>query len=70
MKELTQRIFSNQINFRVLDAPNITDDFYTELIDWGSNNILATVLECEVYMWNPDTGDIGVILLDVLVIYY
>ncbi|CAJ0945858.1 unnamed protein product, partial [Mesorhabditis belari] len=46
---------------RILDAPNIIDDFYTELIDWESNNVLAAVLGYEVYLWNPDTGEIGLL---------
>uniref|UniRef100_A0A6P7G1A4 Cell division cycle protein 20 homolog n=1 Tax=Diabrotica virgifera virgifera TaxID=50390 RepID=A0A6P7G1A4_DIAVI len=37
---------------RILDAPDIVDDFYLNLIDWGSNNVLAAALGSHVYLWN------------------
>lgn len=37
---------------RILDAPDIVDDFYLNLIDWGSHNILAAALGSHVYLWN------------------
>ncbi|CAG9858269.1 unnamed protein product [Phyllotreta striolata] len=43
---------------RILDAPDIVDDFYLNLIDWGSHNILAAALGSHVYLWNADTGNI------------
>ncbi|XP_066249029.1 cell division cycle protein 20 homolog [Euwallacea similis] len=42
---------------RILDAPNIVDDFYLNLLDWGSNNILAAALGSHVYLWNAATGN-------------
>lgn len=43
---------------KILDAPNLLEDFYLNLVDWGSNNILAVALSESVYLWNADTGDI------------
>ncbi|XP_044738403.1 cell division cycle protein 20 homolog isoform X2 [Chrysoperla carnea] len=43
---------------RILDAPDIIDDYYLNLIDWSSNNILAVALGAQVYLWNADTGNI------------
>ena len=41
---------------RILDAPELIDDYYLNLIDWGSSNQVAVALGCTVYMWNADTG--------------
>jgi len=38
--------------FRVLDAPNIIDDYYLNLLDWGKENIIAVALSDEIYLWN------------------
>ncbi|XP_072391182.1 cell division cycle protein 20 homolog [Diabrotica undecimpunctata] len=47
---------------RILDAPDIVDDFYLNLIDWGSNNVLAAALGSHVYLWNAGTGNIEQLL--------
>lgn len=43
---------------RILDAPDIIDDYYLNLIDWSPNNILAAALGSTVYLWNAATGKI------------
>ena len=43
---------------RILDAPELIDDYYLNLIDWGSHNILAVALNSTVYLWNASSGDI------------
>ncbi|WCJ34132.1 Cell division cycle 20.2 cofactor of APC complex [Euphorbia peplus] len=47
----TQR-YIPQSSERTLDAPDIVDDFYLNLLDWGSNNVLAIALGDTVYLWN------------------
>lgn len=37
---------------KVLDAPALQDDFYLNLVDWSSNNMLAVGLGNCVYLWN------------------
>ncbi|MBA0689674.1 hypothetical protein Goari_007393 [Gossypium aridum] len=37
---------------KVLDAPALQDDFYLNLVDWSSNNVLAVGLGNCVYLWN------------------
>lgn len=37
---------------RILDAPDIVDDYYLNLVDWSPNNILAAALGSTVYLWN------------------
>jgi cell division cycle protein 20 (cofactor of APC complex) len=43
---------------RILDAPDLVDDYYLNLISWGKDNILAVALAHCVYLWNASTGDI------------
>ena len=43
---------------RILDAPDLLDDYYLNLIDWNAGNILGVALGSAVYMWNATTGDI------------
>lgn len=35
-----------------MDAPDIVDDFYLNLLDWGSSNVLSIALGNTVYLWN------------------
>lgn len=46
---------------RVLDAPGVVDDFYLNLTDWSSNNVLSIALEDSVYVWNASTGDVALL---------
>ena len=43
---------------RILDAPEILDDYYLNLLDWSSTNILAVALGPTVYLWNAESGSI------------
>eukprot|EP00003_Mantamonas_plastica_P013672 TRINITY_DN2382_c0_g1_i1.p1 TRINITY_DN2382_c0_g1~~TRINITY_DN2382_c0_g1_i1.p1 ORF type:complete len:571 (+),score=138.23 TRINITY_DN2382_c0_g1_i1:80-1714(+) len=43
---------------RVLDAPDLVDDFYLNVLDWNKDNILAVALGQTVYLWNPTDGTI------------
>lgn len=43
---------------RILDAPDIKNDYYLQLIDWSSTNILAVALTQDVYLWNALSGGI------------
>ncbi len=43
---------------KILDAPNIQEDFYLNLLDWGSTGTLAVALHDTVYLWNKDSGAI------------
>ncbi|PXF42947.1 Protein FIZZY-RELATED 2 [Gracilariopsis chorda] len=44
--------------FKVLDAPYLTDDFYLNLVDWGSQNVLAVGLQNCVYLWSACTSKV------------
>lgn len=47
---------------RILDAPDLRDDFYLNLLSWGSNDVLAVALGQCVYLWNAKSGDITELL--------
>lgn len=46
----------------ILDAPNLVDDYYLNLMDWGSKNILALALGDSLYLWNATSGDVEELL--------
>lgn len=47
---------------RILDAPDLVDDYYLNLLDWGSKNAVAVALNQSVYLWNASSGDIQELL--------
>ncbi|CAN6486878.1 unnamed protein product [Victoria cruziana] len=47
---------------RVLDAPNLVDDYYLNVLDWGCNNVLAVALGSTLYLWSADTGKVRVLM--------
>lgn len=42
--------------FKVLDAPCLQNDFYLNLVDWSSENVLAVGLDTCVYLWSACTS--------------
>lgn len=46
---------------RVLDAPNIRNDYYLNVMDWGRTNILAVALDKILYLWNADSRKISLL---------
>ncbi|KAH7362924.1 WD domain-containing protein [Plectosphaerella cucumerina] len=49
----------SKIPYKVLDAPDLADDFYLNLVDWGSANVLGVGLGQSVYMWNAQTSRVN-----------
>ncbi|XP_077236902.1 FIZZY-related 3 [Tasmannia lanceolata] len=43
---------------KVLDAPSLQDDFYLNLVDWSSQNVLAVGLGTCVYLWTASTSKV------------
>lgn len=41
---------------RTLDAPELIDDYYLNLLDWGSSNVLSIALGNTVYLWDANSG--------------
>ena len=46
---------------KMLDAPDIGDDWYLNILDWSPSNIVAIVLGQGVYLWNASTGTVQVL---------
>lgn len=43
---------------RILDAPDLLDDYYLNLLDWSEQNVLAIALAQTVYLWDAGSGSI------------
>jgi len=43
---------------RILDAPDLVDDYYLNLLSWGDNNTIAVALQKSVYLWHAADGSI------------
>jgi cell division cycle 20-like protein 1 (cofactor of APC complex) len=44
--------------YKVLDAPSLQDDFYLNLVDWSSNNVLGVALGSSIYLWSACTSKV------------
>ncbi|KAL2547480.1 Protein FIZZY-RELATED 2 [Forsythia ovata] len=44
--------------YKVLDAPALQDDFYLNLVDWSSHNVLAVGLSHCVYLWHASSSKV------------
>ncbi|XP_061588269.1 cell division cycle protein 20 homolog [Cololabis saira] len=47
---------------RILDAPDLRNDFYLNLIDWSSRNFMAVALHNNVYLWDASQGEITLLM--------
>lgn len=45
--------------YRVLDAPDLADDFYLNLVDWSTTNMLGVGLGASVYLWSAQTAAVS-----------
>ncbi|EDW31534.1 GL11182 [Drosophila persimilis] len=41
-----------RLPYKVLDAPELQDDFYLNALDWSSKDILGVGLGCSLYLWS------------------
>ena len=61
----TNQSFKRKINptpERILDAPNLVDDYYLNLLEWGTSDILAVALGPEIYLWNSETSETSLLM--------
>ncbi|QLQ79789.1 hypothetical protein HG537_0C04380 [Torulaspora globosa] len=47
-----------KIPYRVLDAPSLADDFYYDLVDWSSTDMLAVALGKSIFLTDNISGDV------------
>lgn len=45
-------------SYRTLDAPDLVDDFYSNLIDWSSKNIIAVCLKNRLFLYDALTSEV------------
>jgi WD40 repeat protein len=60
----TYPLFENKIStspYKVLDSPNLKDDFYLHLIDWSKSNQLAVGLDRSLYLWNGNNSTVNLL---------
>ncbi|KAK4370721.1 hypothetical protein RND71_010196 [Anisodus tanguticus] len=55
-KTAKPRRYIPQTSERTLDAPDLVDDYYLNLLDWGSSNVLSIALGSTVYLWDAADG--------------
>eukprot|EP00111_Clytia_hemisphaerica_P010176 TCONS_00029738-protein len=55
-KKVVRKI--SKVPFKVLDAPDLQDDFYLNLVDWSAQNILSVGLGHCVYLWSAYTSQV------------
>eukprot|EP00912_Choanoflagellata_sp_UC4_P000134 UC4_evm1s89 len=48
----------SKVPYKVLDAPSLQDDFYLNLVDWSSQNVLSVGLGSCVYLWSACTSKV------------
>ena len=48
----------SKVPYKVLVAPELADDFYLNLVDWGATNVLSVGLGDSVYLWNSESGKV------------
>jgi len=48
----------SKVPYKVLDAPELQDDFYLNLVDWSSQNMLSVGLGSCVYLWSAYTSQV------------
>lgn len=61
-KKANAKLVSRQIPSapsRILDAPDLMDDYYLNLLSWSDTNVLAVALNQTVYLWDAGTGSIN-----------
>ncbi len=61
----SNQTYKRKINLtpeRILDAPNLVDDYYLNLLEWGRANLLAVALGPDIYLWNAETCETSLLM--------
>ena len=48
----------SRVPYKVLDAPDLADDFYLNLVDWSSSDVMGVGLGQSVYLWSAQTSEV------------
>ncbi|CEF64692.1 Cell division cycle protein 20 homolog [Strongyloides ratti] len=57
MKKAVKKRCYPASELRILDAPNLLDDYYSTPIHWGFNNQIAVALTFDIYAYVPVSGE-------------
>lgn len=49
----------NKKPYKMLEAPNLQDDFYLNLLDWSDKNQIAVALDNSLYIWSGCSSDVS-----------
>ncbi|PKI83812.1 Cdh1p [Malassezia vespertilionis] len=49
----------SKVPYKVLDAPELADDFYLNLVDWSSQDLLSVGLGRCVYLWSAKNSGVS-----------
>ncbi|MEN2496558.1 MAG: Fizzy-related protein [Marteilia pararefringens] len=44
--------------YKILDAPDLQDDFYLNLLDWSAGNLLSVGLGSSIYLWDAHSSQV------------
>ena len=47
--------------YKILDAPNLKDDFYLHLLDWSKKDFLAVGLDKNLYIWESKSSSVNLL---------
>ena len=56
-------IHSLFFSFQILCAPDLEDDFYLNLLDWSSENMIAVGLNTRAYLCNASSDSPGTLVI-------
>ncbi|PWY97075.1 cell cycle regulatory protein [Testicularia cyperi] len=48
----------SKVPYKVLDAPDLANDFYLNLVDWSNKNVLGVGLGTCVYLWSAENSSV------------
>ncbi|CDO94788.1 unnamed protein product [Kluyveromyces dobzhanskii CBS 2104] len=66
-KQRKSKRAESRVPYRVLEAPHLRKDFYSNLVDWSSfTNNVAVALDTAVFLWSDKVGAIHVLRRDYL----
>ncbi|CAG99752.1 Ama1p [Kluyveromyces lactis] len=66
-KQRISKRAESRVPFRVLEAPHLRKDFYSNLVDWShATNNVAVALDTAVFLWSDQVGAIHVLRRDYL----
>lgn len=58
-RTLRKRFVLPEKPFKILEAPDISDDFYHNIFDWSPSNVLGVSLGNSVYLLNTDSSKVS-----------